>query len=139
MRLKKDCNFRRGRTIPTFRLSLLAITLSVIYSVQPAWSKAGAWSGADFLKYCISTDQNSRPKSQEENDRVLYCVGYLEASMVFLLAMDGKVVCLPKNLNPNAVVSQTASWLMAHPDQTQYLLGSSILAATQEKWPCSRR
>jgi hypothetical protein len=120
------------------RLASTLALVSVVISLVPfqAHGKAGVFTGEDFLRYCVSEKPNSTPATRDENDHVIFCLGYLEGAVAMLIGVDRLKYCLPDNAAPGDIVVATVTWLKSHPDRKQNLAAASILNAVIEKWPC---
>ena len=117
-------------------LSAIIIILVLHLSESLALAKGGEWTGDDLVKYCTSDKPNARAKDKDEEDRVTYCLGYLEAMLTTIYLLNGKVACIPEETKKGTIVVAIVSWLKKHPDQGQYLAAGSGFLATREKWPC---
>jgi hypothetical protein len=66
----------------------------------------------------------------------IYCWGYIEAAVTLIVLMDGQSFCLPTGATSQDVLKATVAFMQEHPDQKQYLLASTMVAAVQAQWPC---
>jgi Rap1a immunity proteins len=93
-------------------------------------AKVGQFTGDDYLRQCTSTNPNWTPQNKDEQEMAVYCVGYIEASITLIVAMDGRTYCLPVGATPQDVLKATVAFLQANPEQKQNLF------AIVRRWPC---
>jgi hypothetical protein len=109
-------------------VAFLAVTPNIVFA------KAGSFTGDDWFKYCLSDQPSGPPPADRyEQDMVVYCAGYIEASVTMITALDA---CIPDTATPADVILATVNWFRKHPDQKPFLLAGSIATAVREKWPC---
>jgi hypothetical protein len=126
-----------GLHVP-LRHALRGLVMLAGFALVPmaAYAKAGEFTGDDFFQYCL-TDNPDRPAgSRYEQDMVTYCSGYMEGSITTILALNGRLVCLPDDSTPADIYGAAVAFMQKHPEQKQYLLGSVIIAAVRARWPC---
>jgi Rap1a immunity proteins len=107
-----------------------------IGAMIPMEGQAETLTGNDFLKLCVTSDPNSKPKDQDENDEIIRCLAYFEGTVTTMLALNGAGFCIPGTVRPTDIMMNTINWLNAHPDQKKYAAASVVVAGAQEKWPC---
>jgi hypothetical protein len=104
--------------------------------VSPTSAKIGEFTGDDFFQYCLTDNPDNQTLDRHARDMILYCSGYMEGSITTILALNGKLACLPDDSTPQDIYGVAAAFMQKHPDQKQYLLGSVIIAAVRARWPC---
>jgi Rap1a immunity proteins len=124
---------RRDRAIRAALISALLMTLD-----GRTDAKVGEFTGDDYLRQCSSTDPNWKPKSNSEQEMAVYCIGYIDAAVTFIVLMDGQGYCLPTGATPQDVLRTTVTFMQAHPEQKSYLFGSVMMAAMLDRWPCRK-
>lgn len=123
----------RARLLPAVLMAWLMLVLPIAGTSD---AKVGQFTGDDYLRQCTSTDPNWTPQSKDEQEMAVYCVGYLEASITLIAAMDGRSFCLPVGATPQDVLKATIAFLQAKPDQKQNLFAVVMMKAVQDHWPC---
>jgi Rap1a immunity proteins len=124
--------------IELFRLWFLTIALCLLMPIS-AEAKVGEFTGEDYLRQCTTTKPDQPPGNTEEQEMAVYCVGYIEGAITVLVALDGRLFCMPQNATPQDVLKATFAFMQAHPDQKQYLLASVMMAAAIDQWPCKTK
>jgi hypothetical protein len=116
---------------------ILAAVAVVLWLTQmSATAKVGEFTGEDYLRQCTSTDPNWKAQNQTEHDDAVFCVGYIEAAVTFIVFMDRALYCLPANTTTQDILKATVAYMQSHPDEKQYLFASTMLAAVRAQWPC---
>jgi hypothetical protein len=117
---------------------LLTVVLCLLAPIS-AGAKVGEFTGEDFSRHCTTTKPDQPPKTTEEQEMAVYCVGYIEGAITVIVALDGQAFCIPHNTTPQDVLKRTFTFMQAHPDQKQYLFASVMLAAVLDQWPCKAK
>jgi hypothetical protein len=122
-----------------YRSVTILIAVALLLTPMSVGAKVGEFTGDNYFKECTTTDPNWKPKNSEEQDKAVYCIGYIDAAVTFLVMMNGLSYCLPTNSTPQDILKATIAFMQAHPEQTQYLFGSVMMAAVQNQWPCGSK
>jgi hypothetical protein len=117
----------------------LLLAVALFQAPISVGAKVGELTGDDYLRHCTTTKPELPPKNTEEQEMAVYCVGYIEGAVTVLIALDGKSFCMPQNATPQDVLRATFTFMLAHPDQKQYLFASVMLAAARDQWPCKAK
>lgn len=116
-------------------MALIASLLGALAPVS-ANAKAGALTGEDFLRYCVTDDPDKPAADQYEQEMITYCSGYMEGIITALVMLPRETTCIPKGAAPADIYGATISFLRNHEDQKSELLGAVILAAARAQWGC---
>ncbi len=114
----------------------LTASLMLLQMAETSDAKVGQFTGDDYIRQCTSTNPNWTPQNKDEQEMAVYCVGYIEASITLIVAMDGRSYCLPVSTTPQDVLKATVAFLQANPEQKQNLFAVMMMMAVQDHWPC---
>ncbi len=120
----------------TITTVVVCCLLGLMIGITKAEAKAGEFTAGDWIKYCTAPNPSDPGKDRYEQDMVVYCNGYFEATVTTLVLFDKRLFCLPKEVTPLHMMRVTFEWLKKHEDQKKYLAAGVIAAAVAEKWPC---
>jgi Ssp1 endopeptidase immunity protein Rap1a len=111
----------------------LTASLMLLPMAETSYAKVGQFTGDDYLRHCTS---NWTPQNKDEQEMAIYCVGFIEATITLIVAMDGRTYCLPVGATPQDVLKATVAFLQANPEQKQNLFAIVMMMAVQDHWPC---
>jgi Rap1a immunity proteins len=122
------------------RLDALFVMIALTLTPISVDAKIGEFTGDDYFRECTTTNPEQRPKSADEQDMAVFCIGYTVGAFTTMIAMNGSNFCIPVDTTtPQDILKATVSFMQAHPEQKQYLLASVMLAAVIDRWPCQRK
>jgi Rap1a immunity proteins len=122
-----------------YRLATLLMAVVLALAPISVNAKIGEFTGDDYFRECTTTNADQRPKNADEQDMAVFCVGYTAGAVTTILAMNGRFFCIPDDTTPQDILKATVAYMQAHPDQKQYLLASTMLAAVVVQWPCQSK
>jgi Rap1a immunity proteins len=123
-----------------YRLATLLMAVVLALAPISVNAKIGEFTGNDYFRECTTTNADQRPKNADEQDMAVFCVGYTVGAVTTILAMNGRLFCIPPNTTtPQDILKATVAFMQTHPDQKQYLLASVMLGAVAAQWPCKSK
>jgi Rap1a immunity proteins len=122
-----------------YRLATLLMAVVLALAPISVNAKIGEFTGDDYFRECTTTNADQRQKNADEQDMAVFCVGYTAGAVTTILAMNGRFFCIPDDTTPQDILKATVAYMQAHPDQKQYLLASTMLAAVVVQWPCQSK
>jgi hypothetical protein len=122
-----------------YRLATLLMAVVLALAPISVNAKIGEFTGDDYFRECTTTNADQRQKNADEQDMAVFCVGYTAGAVTTILAMNGRFSCIPDDTTPQDILKATVAYMQAHPDQKQYLLASTMLAAVVVQWPCQSK
>jgi hypothetical protein len=96
-------------------------------------------TGEDYLHLCTTTNLGWKPEGDLQQDMAIFCAGYIRAAVTLIVSMDRQFFCLPKDMTPREVVKATVAFMQAHPDQKEFPLANTMVAAVRDRWPCGSK
>jgi hypothetical protein len=109
---------------------------TVLLSISLAQSAVGQSTANEMLRGC--TVFSSNRLDPNASALVGYVTGYAEAARLFRDLGGPKFYCTPEDATVRQSVEIVCKYIVDHRDRDHLSMGTTILAALGEAWPCQK-